>query len=216
LLYKLADTLFDPYRKWAEQKTLSNANRHIFISGVCEKGWENNYKIISPTSIIYNGVDRSVFHPRNIDNDESILYVGDSERKGLSRVLEFARQSDQTIRIVGEVSSSIANVECVGRVSQDKLAKLYSKASVTIHPAKFEAFGNVVLESLSCGTPVVTTPKCGASEILTEDTGIVTSEIQKGVNRCYDLAREDCIELSKEYTWDRVAERTINIAKKIV
>ncbi|MEA3054101.1 MAG: teichuronic acid biosynthesis glycosyltransferase TuaC [Sphingomonadales bacterium] len=44
-----------------------------------------------------------------------------------------------------------------GSVPHDLLPSIYAAADVTVHPSRVEGFGNVRLESLACGTPLVTT-----------------------------------------------------------
>ena len=58
-----------------------------------------------------------------------------------------------------------------GFVSQDDLANIYSAADLHISASQMETLGNTVLESLACGTPVIT-PKA---------QGFVDS-IEHGVN----------------------------------
>ena len=51
------------------------------------------------------------------------------------------------------------------------LPALYGKAWATVLPSMGEAFGLVVLESLACGTPVVTLKEGGAAELVTPGVG---------------------------------------------
>lgn len=44
-----------------------------------------------------------------------------------------------------------------GSVPHELLPAMFAAADVTIHPSLVEGFGNVRLESLACGTPIVTT-----------------------------------------------------------
>jgi glycosyltransferase involved in cell wall biosynthesis len=44
-----------------------------------------------------------------------------------------------------------------GSVPHGLLPSLFAAADVTVHPSLVEGFGNVRLESLACGTPIVTT-----------------------------------------------------------
>ena len=47
-----------------------------------------------------------------------------------------------------------------------KLALLYSSADLTIVPSAIEAFGNVVVESMACGTPVAAYDHYGPAELI--------------------------------------------------
>lgn len=57
-------------------------------------------------------------------------------------------------------------VRFVGAVDTSTLVSLYRESDVLLHPAVHDPFPRVVLEALACGCPVITTPACGASEIL--------------------------------------------------
>lgn len=50
--------------------------------------------------------------------------------------------------------------------SEPELAQIYSCSSVTIVPSRAESFGQVVAESLSCGTPVVAFNYSGLTDII--------------------------------------------------
>jgi len=52
-------------------------------------------------------------------------------------------------------------------ISDQELAKIYSECILTICPQKYEMFGYVVAESVSCGTPVLAFNCMGIAEIIT-------------------------------------------------
>ena len=59
-----------------------------------------------------------------------------------------------------------------GRVSQEELVHLYSNALFTLFPFTFEPFGLVPIESMACGTPVLTYARQGpASTVVDGRTG---------------------------------------------
>ena len=194
---ELIDRAVDPVRRWIEQRSLRVSDYAVFNSDLCRRGWRRHYDVSIPTEAIHNGVDRSIFYPRGREREHGdregdedgpyVLFVGSEERKGLSTVLSFAETSPYEVRLVGLDDVGVRGVAGLGRVSPGTLAGLYSGALATIHPAKFEPFGNVVLESLACGTPVVTTDRCGAAEILDETCGVVTDDVaarRLGYVRC--------------------------------
>jgi D-inositol-3-phosphate glycosyltransferase len=131
--------------------------------------------------------------------DESVLlYVGRfAALKGIDRLLEAAalltRNRDLRLMIVGgdgeqtpesrELTSLsmrlgiLDRVIFAGRVDHEDMPLYYSAADVLALPSHCESFGLVALESLACGTPVVTTP-VGAMEkiIRQEETGRVVQD----------------------------------------
>ena len=214
---RVADSLLNPTRRFVDRRSLQTVDHAIFNSRLCQQAWEQHYSITTPRTVIYNGVDTDLFYPRETAPDEEyVLFVGDSERKGLSRVRQFARQTDLSVYAVGDLSDAEIALRTLGRVAPRQLAELYSGAVATVHPAAFEAFGNVVLESLACGTPVATTSQCGASEILDGSCGVVDVPLARAVDRCRELDEVDCRRRAAEYTWAQTAQRTLDELDDIV
>lgn len=211
--WRVVDQMIDPTRRWVEKRSLRAVDHAIFNSHLCRKSWKKHYDIDISSNIIYNGVDTETFYPQEVQvKEEYLLFVGDSERKGLSSILAYAEQSSETIYIAGDLDTELPeNVHCLGHINQDRLADLYSGALATIHPAGFEAFGNVIIESIACGTPVVTTHRCGASELVSEECGYIGKSISQGVSHCRQLGGKCSTKIASEYTWKRVAERSIGI-----
>ena len=63
--------------------------------------------------------------------------------------------------------------------------ELMAAADLMIHPARNEATGTVLLESLACGTPVLCSSNCGFSPLVKESGGLVLPRLfrQKILNR---------------------------------
>lgn len=213
---RVLDSLLNPTRRLIDRAAISKSDRLIFNSNFTHDAWARNYDISTSYDVIYNGVDTDVFYPRRQTRDEEyVLFIGHTERKGLSRVRQFARESSIPVYIAGASHVAGEGITAIGRVSQDKLAEYYSDAIATVHPAEFEAFGNVILESLACGTPVVVSDRCGAAEIIDETCGVVTDDLSRGVDKARGLNRRDCTTVAERYTWENVAEETIHIAEEL-
>lgn len=215
MLELVGESILHPFRTLVNKHSLKKSDHAIFNSNINKKGWMNNYSPTPSNSVIYNGVDTELFLPNDISEDY-VLFVGDSKQKGITSVVEYANKNEKTVHVVGAKYIDHKNVVNHGRVSQEQLVDLYSRATATIHPARFESFGNSILESLACGTPVVTTSNCGASEILTEGTGIITKDLSQGIDIVSDYDSDDCRSLAKQYSWEKVAEETIGVVREVI
>lgn len=61
--------------------------------------------------------------------------------------------------------------DCVvfhGHTSEEKLIELYSASDVFVFPNYPQTWGLTVFEAMGCGTPVIVSTGCGASEVLTD------------------------------------------------
>ena len=145
-------------------------------------------------SLVYNGVDLARFHPDNrarlgraarealglAREAWVILFVGSGfERKGLAPLLRaLAQLADERCRLVvagkgdarpyQELARQLALGARVSWVGPRRdIECLYAAADVVALPALYEPFGNVHLEALAAGVPVLTSAGAGGSELIT-------------------------------------------------
>jgi phosphatidylinositol alpha-mannosyltransferase len=88
----------------------------------------------------------------------------------------------------------------------------YARAWATVLPSQRESFGMVMLESLACGTPIVTTDHGAPQELVTPATGAVSAagdaaSLADALVRAIALARRPetaaaCRESATPYDWD--------------
>ena len=172
-------------------------NRSQILIALSRQGKQEIIRLynVSPDNIhvIYNGVDLQRFHPRNKQyrdevrkelgistKDNLLLFVGTGfERKGLKFLITaLPHLKDQDIRlcVVGRGNTSsyrklarhLGVEELVyfpGAV--DGAEKYYGAADILVFPTLYEPFGNVHLEALATGLPVITSSLSGGSEIIT-------------------------------------------------
>jgi glycosyltransferase involved in cell wall biosynthesis len=134
----------------------------------------------------YTGADHDAFHPRRRQGAKEalglhgpVLLISGNliPRKGQLQALDaLTKIPDATLLIAGRgpdaerVQARIAElslqhrVRTLGLVDHASMAILNAAADVTILPTTKEGLANAWVESLCCGTPVVTTDVCGARE----------------------------------------------------
>jgi UDP-glucose:(heptosyl)LPS alpha-1,3-glucosyltransferase len=232
---------------WIERLQV-RGNKSGRIIAVCEqsKGEFTDVYGISDDQVVvvHNGVDCQRFHPRrrehegrelrqrwNIPSDASVvLFVGTGfRRKGLDRMLELWAQNQLPgvyLLIVGN-DAHLASYrkrwkdrrEVIFAGPQDDVENYYASADLFVLPALQEAFGNVVLEALASGMPVVTVPGVGAMDringrlsqgILSDpyDPKELKAKILQMLNRSQwpSLARE-AREAAETFTWENYLDQ---------
>lgn len=98
--------------------------------------------------------------PSRATKDDYLLYVGRmTERKGIRVAVEVAKQCGRPLIMAGPgVPPSDSIVDYVGEVGPEDRAKLMGGAHALLAPTIYlEPFGNVAVEAMACGTPVIST-----------------------------------------------------------
>ena len=95
--------------------------------------------------------------------------------------IELARKNDIQVLLVGlkgdDYKGLPDSIIKLGRTAnQTELAEYYTAADVLLNPTYNDTFPTINIESLACGTPVVTYKTGGSPEILDENTGIVVNK----------------------------------------
>jgi glycosyltransferase involved in cell wall biosynthesis len=148
--------------------------------------------------VVYNGVDRDVFHPMDrcdarrrlglSDRAEIVLFAGNLkpvkrvdlligalarlERKGLElHVLGDGPERSRLERLAAQLQVG-PRVRFHGTVPHRSLGLWFNACDVFCLPSRNEGTPNVLLESLACGTPAVASDTGGIPEILSEDSGL--------------------------------------------
>jgi glycosyltransferase involved in cell wall biosynthesis len=136
-----------------------------------------------------NSVDTEVFYPKGERLDNTLLFVGRiTPDKGLDVLLRSLRHVKRSVRltIIGPVNKNYDlnyyriildlikketakgkhKIEYLGSVDKTTLIKCYQMASIFILPSIYEPFAVVLLEAMSCGTPVIATYTGGVPEVV--------------------------------------------------
>jgi glycosyltransferase involved in cell wall biosynthesis len=147
-----------------------------------------------------NGVEFDLDDPGTVspavseaaDGKPFVLFLGRVNwKKGLDRLLSaLARLPDQRLIIAGNDEDNYrpvlerqaerldvaARVTYLGAVNRSEKAALFARAQVMVVPSYSENFGNVAVEAIAAGVPVICTPEVGvAPAIANGGAGIVAA-----------------------------------------
>ncbi|MHA1834035.1 MAG: glycosyltransferase family 4 protein [Candidatus Baldrarchaeia archaeon] len=200
--------------------------------------------------ILPNAINIEKFKPKEDSKIENlILYVGRLDpKKGLLvllNALNYIRSSIQLV-IIGPPSrpwffkkllalikkineSTIHKVTYLSARKQEELIEWYQKASIFVCPSLSETFPIVILEALSCATPVVTTNVGASTEVVKNyKNGILvppndSAKLAEAIQYLLDnkqisrkLGQNGRKEVVKNFSCDVVVERLRRIYMEII
>lgn len=218
-------------KKWfTGVKNMTIVTPSEWLAGLAKESYLKEY----PIRVINNGIDLNVFKPTKSDFREKygispseciILGVsfGWNYKKGLDCFVKLRNELNEQYRIVlVGTDSSIDKKLPSGIVSihrtqnQKELAEVYSAADVFFNPTREEVLGLVNLESLACGTPVVTFNTGGSPECIDEYSGIIVEE-GDDIKTIFEkktyanIMEENCIKRAQQFKENEVYLKYLNI-----
>jgi glycosyltransferase involved in cell wall biosynthesis len=175
--------------------------------------------------VVYTLKDLSGFHPTSPHptRDYVLLYVG----KELDN-LDFPALVRAGVRIVGfgnkvpagtQLKKFTESIEWLGPVSQSELIDLYANALFTLFPFTCEPMGLVPIESMACGTPVLTYARQGpGSTVLPGSTGWLVDTPDQMLAKAKEIwSRRDsgispagCIRRAREFIGQRMVDELVD------
>ena len=194
-----------------------------WLSDITKQSFFKGKNIIT----INNGTDLTTFKivngnkrlSLNLQNKKIVLGVASiwDKRKGFDDFIRLNEllSDEYKIILVGlnkkQKESLPANIIGIERTeSVHELAELYSMADVFVNPTYSDNFPTTNIESLACGTPVITYKTGGSPEAIDEMTGIVVE--QGNINKLKE-AIESVAKDKAMYT-ERCRERAVRLYNK--
>ena len=201
---------------------------------------------LPPVYCIGNGVDMpaSSDQTASVATEPVVLALGRIHwKKGLDRLVEAMAlvpgakllvvgndedRYSETLRGLAARHSIAQRVEIRGPAFGEDKEQLYRGSSLLALPSLSENFGNVVLEAMAAGCPVVVTPQVGAAAIVRELGG---GEVAEGDPRSLARAIGSVLldpvpyraslhrargQIRLYYSWDAVAARMIEAYRAVV
>lgn len=209
-------------RKLMTRRTARNA-KAVIVPSVTLKTAMNNAGIRGNFQIVPNVIDTNLFIPvdRKSAEKKHIVHVScfEDKSKNISGLLNSIKQllnyrNDFILDLIGtgqdeEKIKNLASQMLLDDVTRfhgllegEDLHAVMSKADCLVLSSRYETFGIVVYESLSCGVPVVVTDVAGFGSIIDSELGIV---VKPADDEALAKAMNDLLENSSGY--DRVVMR---------
>ncbi|MDD4157084.1 MAG: glycosyltransferase, partial [Candidatus Cloacimonetes bacterium] len=221
--------MWNKKKKWfckIENMTIVTPSK--WLSGLVNQSFLKEY----PVKVIHNGIDTSIFKPSKSNiiekyniptNKIIILSVAYSwgYKKGLDILIDLIQRLNSTkyhFIIVGtdkkiDEQLKYNNILSIHRTqNQKELVEIYSAADLFINPTLEDNYPTVNLESIACGTPVITFRTGGSPETIIDNMGCVVNykdidAMEKAItNYNIDVNRKQYIDFNKIDNSVRVLE----------
>lgn len=205
---------FNPNKKYDNlfKTVLPKFDKIIAVSKKVSTTFNDIYHLENKTTIISNYVDvnkiKNSLTNKDIKDSQTIAFicVGRLHQiKGYDRLIEVFKQLNEknklinvSLNIYGDGPERENILKKISDYSLEKIIKLkgqidnpyneMQKSDFLLLPSYFESFGIVIVESMSCGTPVLACDTSATSELITDGyNGIIvensTDGLHEGINR---------------------------------
>ncbi len=171
------------------------------------------------TSVVYPGLPRGFGPgPASDRGGPYVFHLGSADpRDNTQAAIEACRLVGARLLVAGgaRLDARGADVEFLGRVSDEELQQFYRGASAFLDPSLYEGFGYGVLEAMACGAPVVASDVTSIPEVAGEAALLCDprspEELAAALRRVLDepgLAgsmRERGLRQAARFTWEATA-----------
>ena len=219
-------------------------NKIISISKSAKK--EIKQYFTTSNSVIYNGVNTNFYKPNNERKKQKgkpqLLFVGNLfEYKNIQFIIKSFSKLKQKfpdihLQIIGDglykknLTEMISNlnlqdqIELVGRVDDEQLKEYYTSCDVYTTSSTWEFFNLPLLESMSCGKPVLVSDLPVHEEIISESRAgkIFTMNVDSFVEELEFILKnyvefsENARKFALENDWSNMAKRILQVYDELI
>lgn len=197
-------------------------------------------------SLTSNGIDRDRIYEVNLGIDTvhfcpdekpgdgrfRLLFVGTiTHRKGLTILLNVFQQlalpNAELILVGPESDAASLLASCTGNIRHipflhhDELVTYYQQADVFVFPSYLDSWGQVVLEAMACGTPVIVSDNTGAKDAVAKGGGFIIPTgdevaLREKIRYVYTHRDEtkqmgrEARHVAEQYTWENYYQQVTN------
>ncbi len=221
-------------------KTPSPNQENILFTSLSEYQKEVFSDYVNVQEVINNGVEINTF-PFQEEKENFLFSIGSIEKdKGQDLAVKVSLETGIPLKIAGNISEKdfydleikrhAPHVEYVGELNDQEKKEFYKKAKASILPIRIgDCFTLTRIESLACGTPVITLDTGSAKEAVDHKiTGYVVPHYKRNEDKTVELMANavkniDEIDnlccrkvVEQKFTWDKVADKYIQLYKGFI
>jgi glycosyltransferase involved in cell wall biosynthesis len=232
----LLRTSEQPEKQERQDEELALADLIIVPSRFVARSLKSAPGITAPIEVVPYGapaVDRDAQQrpPRAENQKLKVLFVGRlTQEKGIAYLLDAVSplRDHVELTLVGrrygdceKVDRAIREHRWIPHLSHDLLLQEMSQSDVLVHPTLIEGFALVIMEAMSRGLPVITTPNSGAEDLIANGRNgfLVPIRSAEAIFHSLEALIQDrsllesmrcaAMETAQHCSWDRYGDRLL-------
>jgi glycosyltransferase involved in cell wall biosynthesis len=198
------------WHKLAMRRAFALSDANVFVSELERREIPRLFSVRNPFCIPHC-VDSSAYSPNGQRGDSLVCSVAwlqqpNATRKCVAELIHAAALvhevrpdvrfviagakgnfADEAAALVRGLNAE-SYVQLPGAISKEEKIRLMQECAVYLQPTRYEGFGLAILEAMSCGAPVVTSPRGAVPEVVGDAAllvdGTSPASIADGVLRC--------------------------------
>ncbi len=228
------------FYKMLQNIAFKRANLIIPVSKDTEDYFKKTSNLLDKKTVIippgvsktFRPLDKAALREKyKIKEKHVLVYVGRIDpEKNVDLIAENLKGEDICLLIAGTgseqhkieaLAKQYENIRYLGKVPNENLAEIYNLGDALVMLSEYEGMPTVVLESLTCGVPVISTDVGDVSKAVKDGvTGYIATK-ENFKEKVLQLLNEDksykadCLKMSKEYSWGNVANKVYSAYKNI-
>ena len=166
---------------------------------------------VEVSGIVYPSIDTDIYQPSGEKAKEVTVYLGshlgDTKVDLAKRIVLSVVDNGYFVNLFGNakmaseiISEGNKSLFYQSNLTDIELAKMYSRSKLTVCPQKWEQFGLVPVESISCGTPALAFNCMGFQETIDKTTGWLANNTNEFLEILHEALKKETFPVPQSKT----------------